>query len=120
MKDSKMSKSKGNVIYPEPLITNYGRDTLRYYLLREVPFGKDGEFTPENYISRINNDLANDLGNLVNRTVSMANQYFAGEVTYRKFLSNENDELASLILITKEKVSNHLEQCHFSKALEDI
>src|SRR5690606_34167793 len=64
MKDSKMSKSKGNVVYPEILIERYGLDTLRYFLLRDMPFGSDGEFTPEKYIERINYDLANDLGNL--------------------------------------------------------
>jgi methionyl-tRNA synthetase len=70
MKDSKMSKSKGNVIYPETIVKNYGLDALRYYLLKAMPYGNDGNFTPEDFISKINFDLANDLGNLLNRTGS--------------------------------------------------
>src|SRR5699024_10623286 len=80
MKDGKMSKSKGNVIYPDKIVERYGLDSLRYYLMREVPFGSDGVFTPESFIERTNFDLANDLGNLVNRTISMINKYFDGYV----------------------------------------
>ncbi len=80
MKDGKMSKSKGNVIYPEPLIERYGLDALKYFLLREMPYGQDGTFSPEGFVERFNYDLCNDLGNLLNRTIGMINKYFGGEI----------------------------------------
>ena len=78
MKDGKMSKSKGNVIRPNTIIDRYGSDPLRYFLLREIPFGSDGKFTPENFLKRYNSDLVNDFSNLVYRTVSMAKKYLDG------------------------------------------
>lgn len=83
MKDGKMSKSKGGAIYPEPFIKRYGLDAMRYYMMRELPFGGDGLFAPDAFLERTNFDLANDFGNLLNRSVAMVNQYFAGEVTQK-------------------------------------
>lgn len=80
MKDAKMSKSKGNVIDPIPLVEKYGVDTLRYYIVRETVFGSDGQFSPEQFVERINTDLANDVGNLLNRTINMVQKYFQGVV----------------------------------------
>ena len=80
MKDGKMSKSKGNFIYPETIVDRYGLDALRYYLMKAVPFGNDGRFTPEDFVEKMNFDLANDLGNLLNRTVAMINKYRDGQI----------------------------------------
>ena len=80
MRDGKMSKSKGNVVYPDTLADRYGIDAVRYYLLRAMPYGNDGIFTPEDFVSKLNYDLANDLGNLLNRTVAMINKYEGGVI----------------------------------------
>ena len=121
MKDGKMSKSKGNVVDPYMLIERYGLDAARYYLLREVPFGQDGIFTPESFIDRINSDLSNDLGNLLNRTISMINKYCGGVIP--KFVEPTTEFDKELIELSKEVIkeyAEYMENMQFSKALEAV
>ncbi|CUS26893.1 Putative methionine--tRNA ligase [Paucilactobacillus oligofermentans DSM 15707 = LMG 22743] len=121
MKDGKMSKSKGNVIYPETLVERYGLDAVRYYLLRAMPYGNDGIFTPADFVDKVNYDLANDLGNLLNRTVAMINKYEGGKVTIDSPASTEFDadlERTATQVITEFKAS--MDDMHFADALKAV
>ena len=118
----RMSKSKGNVVYPEPIVARYGVDPLRYYLMREMPFGADGNYTNESFLTRMNADLANDLGNLVSRTVAMIEKYFGGEVPAATDAVDPETDLplqehcAALPALVEEQ----MDKLQFSQALAEI
>ena len=118
MKDSKMSKSKGNVVDPFPLVERYGVDALRYYLAREITFGQDGSFTPEQFVERINADLANSFGNLLNRTVSMINKYFEGVIpSYQGRVTEFDGDLESVIEFAIKNYENNLDDLKITEAI---
>ncbi|MER2192481.1 MAG: methionine--tRNA ligase [Solibacillus sp.] len=121
MKDGKMSKSKGNVVYPEMLVERYGLDATRYFLLRELPFGQDGVFSPESFVERTNFDLANDLGNLLNRTVSMMNKYFDGVIPTENLVATEFDVLLKdHAEKARVKYEESMEKMQFSTVLSEV
>ena len=116
----KMSKSKGNVVDPKVLVDRYGVDAIRYFLLREIAFGQDGNFTNEALIQRINSDLANDLGNLVSRTVGMIEKYFGGKIPSDREETEFDVSLKDTAKAVTEKVDTLLDKMLFSDALTEI
>ncbi len=117
---TKMSKSKGNVVDPAILCKRYGVDAIRYFLLREIPFGSDGHFTNEALINRINFDLANDLGNLVSRTTAMVQKYFGDTIPKTHESADIDLSLIEEACQLKQKVEKHMDSFQFSNALSDI
>jgi len=120
LEGGKMSKSKGNVVDPKILVDKYGVDSIRYFLLREVPFGSDGVFSNEALINRINSDLANDLGNLVSRTVAMIDRYFNGTIPAERQAGDFDDDLKNIVLSTPDKVEELMDKLQLSSALAEI
>lgn len=116
----KMSKSKGNVMYAEPIIDLYGVDVLRYFVLREFRFGSDGDFTKEKLLKRVNSDLANDLGNLLSRTVSMVEKYFGGVLPAPVSFGEHDAEIKELLVAIAPQVEERMDALDFSQALEEI
>ena len=120
MSDGKMSKSKGNVIYADDLVEEFGVDAVRYYFLHEIPFASDGVFTRDLLIERINGDLANILGNLVQRTISMGNKYFEGKVTNKKVSDELDVEFINKINALYDNVSVKMDKLQISDAISEI
>ena len=116
----KMSKSKGNVVDPVVLVNMFGADAVRYYLLREIPFGSDGLFNNEIFIKKVNTDLANDLGNLLSRTIAMVYKYFDGVIQAPTYKEAIDDELINLALSTPGKVEASIDALKIPEALESI
>ena len=118
--DGKMSKSKGNVIYADDLVDLFGVDAVRYFVLHEMPFENDGVITWELLVERMNSDLANTLGNLVNRTISMSNKYFGGVVTKTGAVEEVDDDLKAVVTATKAKVAAKMEELRVADAMTEI
>ena len=118
--DGKMSKSKGNVLYADQLVDFFGVDAVRYFVLHEMPFENDGVITWELMVERLNSELANTLGNLVNRTISMSNKYFGGEVKNTNVCEPVDEELKAVVLGTKARVAAKMEELRVADAITEI
>lgn len=120
MKDGKMSKSKGGAIYPEIFVERYGLDAMRYYMMKELPYGGDGLFAPDAFLEKMNYDLANDFGNLVSRTSAMVNQYFNGEIHQKSAQTAFDKSLQEMMIETVKKYDTAMDEYKVSEALSYV
>ena len=120
MDNDKMSKSKGNIIYADDLVAKYGVDAVRFYFLHETPYGSDGNFTEELLVQSINANLANNLGNLVNRTVTMVNKYFNGSVSNKKIDKEKDQEFIDFVNNSKKIIIDKINEIHVSDSIEAV
>ena len=118
--EGKMSKSKGNIAYADDLCDKYGTDAIRYYCLHEIPYNQDGNYTEELLIERINSDLANVLGNLVNRTIAMGNKYFEGKINNKKINESIDNDLFDVVNSVNEKLENDIKTVHLIDAVDHV
>ena len=118
--EEKMSKSRGNVIYADELINHFGVDAVRYYLLHEMPYAQDGSITYDTFIARYNSDLANTLGNLVNRTVAMINKYFGGEIKKGEFGGEFDEDLKNIAISAISNIENLMKTWHIADSIDEI
>ena len=118
--NDKIGKSRGNAIYADDLVDLFGVDAVRYYVLHEIPFANDGNLTYELLIERTNTDLANTLGNLVNRTISMANKYFNGTVTFKGEIKEIDKELIDMVNVLDSKIEKRMDRLEIGFALDEI
>ena len=118
--DGKMSKSKGNVLYADELVDFFGVDAVRYFVLHEMPFENDGVISWELMVERMNSDLANILGNLVNRTISMTNKYFGGVVADKSVTAPEDEDLKAVVLEAVKKADAKMDQLRVADAITEI
>ena len=118
--NDKMSKSKGNIVYADDLVSKYGVDAVRYYMIHEMPFASDGTFTFELLINSININLANNLGNLVNRTIGMINKYFDGVVVNKNVNEDIDNDLKDIVLSAKDKVNDKMDNLRIADSLDEV
>lgn len=118
--EEKMSKSKGNIIYADDLVHHFGIDSVRYYFLSQISYANDGVFTYEIFIDKINSDLANNLGNLVNRTISMAKKYFNGKIPKVTLLEDNDKKFREKIIAKNDKIKNKMNEYKISDAIGEI
>ena len=120
MEDGKMSKSKGNVIYADDLVQEFGVDAVRYYFLHEIPFANDGVFSRELFINVFNADLVNTLGNLVNRTINMNNKYFEGIIQDNSYKEDIDNDLINVVTSLNQRVVKNMDELRVGDAISEI